>query len=180
VSAALEGRGIMSVGRQWVLWLGLLLAAGMVMQVPGLVGIGPSGARAAPLAPTATPTPSDTPTPTATPTPSFTARLSSILAADGSCAATVEATWNNATLESVEVQVNDLTTGKSTSEQTSVSGTSGSQTYSLPLKSLLLTGAVNPHSFNAVVDFFSSGNSLAGQIYTNSLNGPCYLGQVPL
>jgi hypothetical protein len=184
VSAALEGRGTMSVGRQWVLWLGLLLAAGMVMQVPGLVGIGPSGARAARLAATPTPTatPSDTPTPTATPTPSYTASLSSILAADGSCAATVEATWNDATLalQSVEVQVNDLTTGKSTSEQTSVSGTSGSQTYSLPLKSLLLIGAVNPHSFNAVVDFYSSGNSLAQQIYTNSLNGPCYLGQVPL
>jgi hypothetical protein len=143
-------------------WLALLLAAGLVVQVPALVGVGVSGASAA--------------------TPSYTGSLSSILAADGSCAATVEATWNDATLalQSVEVQVNDLTTGASTSGQTTVSGTSGSLTYSLPLKSLLLTGAVNPHSFNAVVDFFDSSGNLAQQIYTNSLNGPCYLGQVPL
>ena len=152
----------MSVGRQWVCRLGLLLAASMVVQVPALVGVGVSGASAA--------------------TPSYTASLSSILAADGSCAATVEATWSDATLalQSVEVQVNDLTTGASTSGQTTVSGTSGSQTYSLPLKSLLLTGAVNPHAFNAVVDFYDSSGNLAQQIYTNSLNGPCYLGQVPL
>jgi hypothetical protein len=150
----------MSVGRQWVRRLGLLLAAGMVVQVPALVGVGVSGASAA--------------------TPSYTASLSSILAADGSCAATVEATWNGATLQSIEVQVNDLTTGASTSGQTTVSGMSGSQTYSVPLKSLLLTGAVNPHAFNAVVDFYDSSGNLAQQIYTNSLNGPCYLGQVPL
>jgi hypothetical protein len=177
----------MNVGRQWVRWLALLLAAGMVMQVPGLVGIGPSGARAARPGPTPTPkpkgnratptptaAPSSTPTPTATPTPSYTASLSST---NGNCMATIKATWNNATLQSVKVQVNDRTSQASISEQSTVSGTSGSQTYSVPLNSLL-TGAVNSHHFDAVVDFFSSGNSLVQEIYTNSLDAPCYLGKL--
>ena len=147
----------MSGGRQWVRWLALLLAASMVVQVPALVGVGVSGASAA--------------------TPSYTASLSSILAADGSCAATVEATWNNATLQSVDVQLNDRTSQSSIPEHSTVSGTSGSQTFSVPLNALL-TGAVISHTFDAVVDFVSSGNSLAQRIYTNSQNGPCYIGKV--
>ena len=146
----------MSGGRQWVRRLGLLLAAGLVVQVPALVGVGVSGASAA--------------------TPSYTASLS----IDGNCMANVVARWTNATLQSVDVQLNDRNTQSFVTEHSTVSGTSGSQTYSLPLKSLLLTGAVNPHAFNAVVDFYDSSGNLAQQIYTNSLNGPCYLGQVPL
>jgi hypothetical protein len=167
-------------------WLALLLAASMLMQVPGLVGIGPSGARAARPAPSPTPkpkrngatptptaAPSNTPTPTAIPTPSYTASLS----VDGNCMATIVARWNNATLQSVDVQLNDRTSQSSVPEHSTVSGTSGSQTFSVPLNSLL-TGPVLSHTFHAVVDFVSSGNSLAQEIYTNSQNGPCYIGQV--
>ena len=143
----------MSVGRQWMRWLALLLAAGLVVQVPALVGVGVSGASAA--------------------TPSYTASLS----VDGNCMATIVARWNNATVQSVDVQLNDRNTQSFVTEHSTVSGTSGSQTFSVPLNALL-TGAVISHTFDAVVDFVSSGNSLAQRIYTNSQNGPCYLGKL--
>jgi hypothetical protein len=128
----------------------------MVVQVPGLVGVGVSGASAAAH------------------TPSYTATLSSI---DGNCVATVTATWSDVKLQSVQFQVNDLTTGASTSWQTSVSGKAGTPSHSFQLNPLPAS-PVTQHSFNAVVDFYSGGNGLAKQIYTNSLDAPCYLGRV--
>jgi hypothetical protein len=80
----------MSIGRQWVRRLGLLLAAGLVVQVPGLVGVGVSGVNAA------------------APTPSYHATLVSI---NSNCVATVTATWSDAKLQSVQFYVQDLTTG---------------------------------------------------------------------
>jgi hypothetical protein len=145
----------MSVGRQWVGRLGLLVA-GMVVQVPGLVGVGASGASAA--------------------TASYAATLSPI---GSNCVATVTATWRNTKPQAVQFQVNDLTSGASTNRQTlSVSGNSRSLSYSFQLMRLP-AGTVTQHSFNAIVNFYG-GNSASPQRFTNSQDAPCYLGQVPL
>jgi hypothetical protein len=165
VSPALEGREAMSVGRQWARRLGLLLAASMVVQVPALVGVGVSGARAAP------------------PTPSYQATLS----IDGNCGATVTVTWNNNTkLQSVQFYVRDLVTQETapprgTAPNEPVSGRNGKLSHSFQLQPLLTTSKVTQHSFDAWVNLFYNGNSssLSSQIYnTNkSQDAPCYLGQ---
>ena len=146
----------MSVGRQWVRRLGLLLAAGMVVQVPGLVGVGVRGASAA------------------SPTPSYQATLS----IDGNCVATVTVTWNYVKPQSVQFQLNDFDTDASTSWQTSVSGKAGSLSHSFKLNPLPAS-PVTQHSFNAIVDFYGSGNSLLKQIYANDYHAPCYWGRLP-
>jgi hypothetical protein len=147
----------MSVGRQWVGRLGLLLVAGMVVQVPGLVGVGVSGASAA--------------------TASYAATLSPI---GSNCVAAVTATWSNTKPQAVQFQVNDLTSGASTNRQTlSVSGNSRSLRYSFQLKPLP-AGTVTQHSFNAIVNFYGGNSSSPPQRFTNSQDAPCYLGQVPL
>ena len=151
----------MSVGRQWVRRLGLL-AAGMVVQVPTLVGVGVSGASAA------------------SPTPSYQATLS----IDGNCVATVTVTWNdNTKLQSVQFYVQDLTTGETdpqrgTAPNEPVSGKTGKLSHRFQLKPLL-TGTVTQRSFDAWVNLFYNGNSssLPPQIYTNSQDAPCYLGR---
>jgi hypothetical protein len=140
--------------------LGLLLAVGLVVQAPGLAGIGVSGARAA------------------APTPSYQATLVSI---DSNCVATVTATWSNAKVQSVQFYVRDLTTGaidppSGTAPTEPVSGKSGTLSYTFQLNPLL-TGAVTPHSFDAIVWFYSAQNP-PKQIYTNSLDAPCYWGQL--
>jgi hypothetical protein len=153
----------MSVGRQWVRRLGLLLAAGLVVQVPGLVGIGVSGASAA------------------LPTPSYQATLS----IDGNCVATVTVTWNyNTKLQSVQFYVQDLTTDETapprgTAPNEPVSGKTGKLSHRFPLKPLP-TGTVTQHSFDAWVNLFYNGksSSLPPQIYTNSQGAPCYLGRL--
>jgi hypothetical protein len=153
VSPALEGRRTMSVGRQWVCRLGLLLAASMVVQVPALVGVGFNGVSAAP------------------PTPSYQATLSI-----NGCMATVTATWSNPKVQSVYFQLNQFEpVNASTSGQTSVKGKSGRLSYAFTLHSL--PGSNN--SFNAIVDFYSSGNSLLKQVHTNDGHAPCYLQLTP-
>ena len=157
----------MSVGRQWVRRLGLLLAAGMVVQVPGLVGVGVRGTSAA------------------SPTPSYQATLS----IDGNCVATVTVTWNyNTKLQSVQFYVRDLTTGETdpspgTAPNEPVSGKKGMLGHPFKLKQLkpLPATPATQHSFDAFVDLFYSGNSssLPPQIWANSQNAPCYLGQLP-
>ena len=157
----------MRVGRQWVCRLGLLLAAGMVVQVPGLVGVGVRGASAA------------------SPTPSYQATLS----IDGNCVATVTVTWNyNTKLQSVQFYVRDLTTGETapppgTAHNEPVSGKKGMLGHPFQLKQLkpLPATPATQHSFDAFVDLFYSGNSssLPPQIWAHSQNAPCYLGQLP-
>ena len=145
----------MSVGRQWVCRLGLLLAAGMVVQVPGLVGVGVRGASAA------------------SPTPSYQATLS----IDGNCVATVTATYTNPKPQSLQFNVNDLTSGQTDGPVNEpVSGNPGtvSQTFQIQLD-LLPLGVTN-HDFNAIVWFYSGSSS--AQRYTNSVNAPCYWGQL--
>ena len=147
----------MNAGRQWVCRLGLLLAAGLVVQVPGLVGVGGSGTRAA--------------------TAGYAATLSPI---GSTCVATVTATWSNTKPQAVQFQVNDLTSGASTNRQTlSVSGNSHSLSYAFQLKPLP-AGTVTQHSFNAIVNFYGGNSSSPSQRFTNSQDAPCYLGQVPL
>jgi hypothetical protein len=154
VSPALEGRRTMSVGRQWVRRLGLLLAASMVVQVPALVGVGVSGASAA------------------SPTPSYQATLSI-----SNCVATVAATWSNAKVQSVYFQLNQFEpVNASTSGQTPVRGKSGTLSYVFN-KLNPLPGSNN--SFNAIVDFYGSGNSLLKQVHTNDAHAPCYLRLTP-
>jgi hypothetical protein len=153
----------MSVGRQWVRRLGLLLAVGMVVQGPGLVGIGVSGASAS------------------TPAPSYQA----ILSIDGTCVATVTVTWNNNTkLQSVQFYVQDLTTTETapprgTAPNEPVSGKTGKLSHRFQLQAPAIV-PVTQHSFNAWVNLFYSGNSssLPPQIYTNSQDAPCYLGRL--
>jgi hypothetical protein len=151
----------MSVGRQWVRRLGLLLAAGLLVQVPGLVGVGVSGASAA------------------SPPPSYQATLS----IDGKCVATVTVTWSyNTKLQSVQFYVQDLTTGETapprgTAPNEPVSGKAGKLSHRFQLTPLPI-GPVTQHSFDAWVNLFYNGNSssLPPQIYTNSQGAPCYLG----
>ena len=153
----------MSVGRQRGRRLGLLLAAGLVVQVPGLVGIGVSGASAA------------------SPTPSYQATLS----IDATCVATVTVTWNdNTKLQSVQFYVQDLTTDETAPSRGSapnepVSGKTGKLSHRFQLQALPIS-PVTQHSFNAWVNLFYSGNgsSLPPQIYTNSQGAPCYLGRL--
>jgi len=154
----------MSVGRQWVRRLGLLLAAGLVVQVPGLVGVGVSGASAA------------------APTPSYQVTLS---IDPSTCVATVTASWSNAKLQNVQFYVDDLTTSvtdpeRGTAPMEPVSGKSGSLTHSFQLNPLLagtVTGTVAQHSFNAWV-WFNSAQSPPQQTYSNSADAPCYLGRI--
>ena len=143
----------MSVGRQWVRRLGLLLAAGMMVQVPGLVGVGVSGANAA------------------------TGTYQATLSIDSNCVATVTATYTNPKPQSLQFNVNDLTSGQTDGPVNEpVSGNPGtvSQSFQMQLN-LLPLGATN-HDFNAIVWFYS-GNS-SSQLYTNSVNAPCYLGRL--
>ena len=153
VSLALEGRGTMSAGRQWVRWLGLLLAAGMVAQVPGLGGIGVSGASAA------------------------TGTYQATLSIDSHCVATVTATYTNPKPQSLQLSVNDLTTSQTNGPVNKpVSGNPGTVSESFQMQlNLLPLGATN-HDFNAIVWFYTG--SSAYQRYTNSVNAPCYWGQL--
>jgi len=140
--------------------LGLLLAAGLVAQVPGLVGVGVSGARAA------------------APTPNYSVGLS---INPSTCVATVTATWSNAKLQNVQFYVDDLTTSEmdpppGTAPKEPVNGKSGTLTHSFQLNPLL-AGTVTRHSFNASVWFYS-GNSSSLRYSNNSVDAPCYLGRI--
>ena len=144
----------MSIGRQWVRRLGLLLAAGLVVQVPGLVGVGVSGASAA--------------------TGTYQATLS---INNSTCVATVTATYTNPKPQSLQFNVNDLTSGQTDGPVNEpVSGNPGtvSQTFQIQLD-LLPLGVTN-HDFNAIVWFYSGSSSY--QRYTNSVNAPCYWGHL--
>ena len=152
-SPALEGRGTMSAGRQWVRRLGLL-AAGVVVQVPGLVGAGVSGASAA--------------------TGTYQATLS---INNSTCVATVTATYTNPKPQSLQFNVNDLTSGQTDGPVNEpVSGNPGTVSQSFQTHLNLLPVSATDHAFNAIVWFYS-GNS-AVQRYTNSVNAPCYWGQL--
>ena len=148
----------MSVGRQWVRRLALLLAAGMMVQVPALVGVRVSGASAA------------------------TGTYQATLSIDGTCVATVTVTWNdNTKLQSVQFYVQDLTTDETapprgTAPNEPVSGKTGTLSHRFKLTPLS-TGIVTQHSFDAWVNLFYNGNSssLPPQIYTNSQDAPCSL-----
>src|SRR5919198_1268477 len=136
----------MSGGRQWVRRLGLLLAAGLVVQVPGLGGVGVSGASAA------------------------AGTYQATLSIDSNCVATVKATWENGSPkpQSLQFSVNDLTTGQTDGPvNESVSGNPGtvSQTFQMQLN-LLPLGVTN-HDFNAIVWFYTGSGSY--QRYTNSV-----------
>jgi hypothetical protein len=146
----------MSAGRQWVRRLALLLAAGLVVQVPGLVGVGVSGASAA--------------------TATYTATLS---IDNSTCVTTVTARWSGsgAKPQSLQFNVNDLTTGYTDGPVNApVSGNPGTVSQSFQTQLALLPLGATNHDFNAIVWFYS-GNS-SSQIYTNSVNAPCYLGRV--
>jgi len=133
--------------------LGLLLAASMVVQVPGLVGVGVNGASAA------------------------TGTYQVTLSIDSHCVATVTATYTNPKPQSLQFSVNDLTTSQTNGPVTEpVSGNPGtvSQSFQMQLN-LLPLGATN-HDFNAIVWFYSGNSSY--QRYTNSVNAPCYWGRL--
>ena len=154
VSPALEGRGTMSVGRQWVRWLALLLAAGMVVEVPALVGVGASGASAA------------------RPTPSYSVNLS---INPSTCVATVTASWNNAKVNSVLLTVTDLNyTSAPDNAQVSVSGKTGtvSHTFNLNKK------PIGTDPFNAQASF-TTPQGAQGPNPSSSVDAPCYLGPLP-
>jgi hypothetical protein len=155
-SPALAGRRTMSVGRPWVRRLGLLLAAGMVVQVPGLVGVGVSGASAAP------------------PKPSY----STALSIDGNCVATVTSTWNDAKVAGITVTVRDLsnTSASYTSSMQSVSGRSGSQSYTTTLNLTPISTPLTNHSFAAITNYYNAQNNLVAQENSNDVDAPCYLG----
>ena len=144
----------MSVGRQWVRRLGLLLAAGMVVQVPWLVGVGVSGASAA------------------------TGTYQATLSINSTCVATVTATYTNPKPQSLQFNVNDLTSGQTDGPVNEpVSGNPGTVSQSFQTHLNLLPVSATDHAFNAIV-WFRSGNS-SSQIYTNSLDAPCYWGRLP-
>jgi hypothetical protein len=149
----------MSVGRPWVRRLALLLAAGLVVQVPGLVGVGVSGASAA------------------APTPSYSVQLS---IDPNTCVATVTATWSGAKVNSIDLTVTDLTnTSTPANAQESVSGHSGTVSYPFPLNPLpagTVTNSVDPHYFNAAASFNSAQNLTAGATTNYTVEAPCYLG----
>ena len=145
----------MSVGRQGVRRLGLLLAAGMVMQVPALVGVRVSGASAA------------------------TGTYQATLSIDSNCVATLKATWENGSPkpQSLQFSVNDLTTGQTDGPvNESVSGNPGTLSQSFQTHLNLLPISTTDHSFNAIVWFYSGSSSV--QRYTNSVNAPCYWGRM--
>jgi hypothetical protein len=144
----------MSVGRQWVRWLGLLLAAGLVVQVPGLVGIGVSGASA------------------------NNASYSVQLSIDPStCVATVTATWSGTKPQEVQFNVDDLTTlvtdNATDSSLVSVSGNPGTLSHRFTLNKK----PIGTDSFNASASFYGAQNNWA-QAYSKppSVDAPCYLG----
>jgi hypothetical protein len=153
VSPVLEGRRTMSVGRRWVRRLALLLAAGMVVQVPALVGVRVSGASAA------------------------TGTYQATLSIDSHCVATVTATYTNPKPQSLQLSVNDLTTSQTNGPANKpVSGNPGTVSESFQMQlNLLPLGATN-HNFNAVVWFYTGSSSY--QRYTNSVNAPCYWGRM--
>jgi hypothetical protein len=141
----------MSVGRQWECWLALLLAAGMVVQVPALVGIGVSGASAAP------------------PTPSYSVTVS---INPSTCVATATATWSGATVKSIYFTVTDLTyTSAPANASQSVSGHSGTASHALPLNKKPL--GTDP--FNAQASF-TTPQGTKGATPSSSVDAPCYLG----
>ena len=143
----------MNVGRQWVRRLALLLAAGMLVQVPGLLGVGASGASAA------------------------TGTYQATLSIDSKCVATVTATYTNPKPQSLQFNVNDLTSGQTDGPvNESVSGNPGTVTESFQIQlDLLPLGATN-HDLNAIVWFYTGSSPY--QRYTNSVNAPCYWGQL--
>ena len=157
VSPALEGRRTMGVGRRWVRRLALLLAAGMVVQVPALVGVRVSGANA-------------------TSQPSYSAALS----INSNCVADVTATWDNLNVKGIKVTVRDLTdtSASYTSPMQSVSGRSGTQSDTITLQLTPLSTQLTDHYFAAIVDFYSAQNNLVAQANSNYVNAPCYLGSV--
>src|SRR5919198_6274802 len=137
----------MSGGRQWVRRLGLLLAAGLVVQVPGLGGVGVSGASAA------------------------TGTYQATLSIDSNCVAPLKATWENGSPkpQSLQFSVNDLTTGQTDGPvNESVSGNPGTLSQSFQTHLNLLPISTTDHSFNAIVWFYSGSSS--SQIYTKSLD----------
>jgi hypothetical protein len=143
----------MSVGRQWMRRLALLLAAGMVVQVPGLVGIGVSGASAA------------------------TGTYQATLSIDSHCVATITATYTNPKPQSLQFSVNDLTSGQTDGPVNEpVSGNPGTVRQSFQMQLNLLPLSATDHSFNAIVWFYSGSSSY--QRYTNSVNAPCYWGRL--
>ena len=143
----------MSVGRQWVRRLALLLAAGLVVQVPGLVGVGVSGASAA------------------------TGTYQATLSIDSNCVATVTATYTNPKPLSLAFYVNDLTTGQTDGPANApVSGNPGTLSQSFQMQLNLLPLSATDHSFNAIVWFYSGSSSV--QRYTNSVDAPCYWGRL--
>ena len=156
VSPALEGRGTMSVGRQWVRRLGLL-AAGMVVQVPGLVGVGVSGASAA-----------------------NTASYSAALSINSNCVADVTATWNDLNVKGIKVTVRDLTdtSASYTSPMQSVSGRSGTQSTAIALQLTPVSTPLTNHDLAAIANYYNAQNKLVAQANSNSVNAPCYLGSV--
>jgi hypothetical protein len=143
----------MSVGRQWVRRLALLLAAGMVVQVPGLGAVGVSGASAA------------------------AGTYQATLSIDSNCVATVTATWSNPKPQSLQFRVNDLTTSQTDGPvNESVSGNPGTLSQSFQTHLNLLPVSATDHSFNAIVWFYSGSSSV--QRYTNSVDAPCYWGRL--
>jgi hypothetical protein len=150
----------MSVGRQWVRRLGLLLAAGMIVQVPGLVGVGVSGANAA------------------HPQPSYSAALS----INSNCVADVTATWNDLKVVGITFTVRDLTdTSQSyTSPMRSVSGKSGSQSDTTTLQLTPISTTLTNHSFAAIASYYNAQNNLVAQANSNYMDAPCYLGTLGL
>jgi hypothetical protein len=91
--------------------LGLLLAAGMVVQVPGLVGVGVSGVSAA------------------------IGTYQATLSIDSPCVATVTATYTNPKPQSLQFSVNDLTTSQTNGPvNASVSGNPGTVSQSFQMQ----------------------------------------------
>ena len=96
---------------------------------------------------------------------------------NSTCVATVTATYTNPKPQSLQFNVNDLTSGQTDGPVNEpVSGNPGtvSQTFQIQLD-LLPLGVTN-HDFNAIVWFYSGSSSY--QRYTNSVNAPCYWGRI--
>jgi hypothetical protein len=146
----------MSVGRQRVRRLGLLLTAGMVVQVPALVGVEVSRANA------------NAPQPT----------YSVALSINSNCVADVTATWNNTSVKGITFIVRDLsdTSASSTSPMQSVSGRSGTQNDSMTLQLTPLSTQFTNHWFHAIADFYDAHNNVLKQAYSNPVDAPCHFG----
>jgi hypothetical protein len=142
----------MSVGRQWVRRLALLLAAGMVVQMPGLVGVGVRGASA------------------------NNATYSVTLSIDSNCVATITAMWSGQKPRQIQFTVNDLTTlitnSATDSSLESVSGNSGKLSHSFPLNKK----ALGTDSFDAAATFYYPSQPIQQAWTPQSVDAPCYLG----